>query len=88
MAGTDTAETNGNCSLLFNQYNDNMMHLEQITEGIPTDCIQLPIPCTKSSDCICSGCCSQLEDGLNVCQSNCMAHHDFRANTKQTNQGL
>lgn len=88
MAGTDTAETIVNCSLLFNQDSDNMMHLEQIAEGSPEDCIQLPIPCTKSSDCICSGCCSQLEDGLTVCQPNCTAHHNFGATTKQTNGEL
>jgi len=88
VAGPDTTETTGNCSLLFNQYNDYMMHLAQIAEGNPEHCIQPPIPCTKNSDCKCSGCCSQLVDGLTVCQMSCWAHHDFRATTKQISSGL
>jgi len=41
MAGHDTAETIVNCSLLFNQDSDNIMHLEQIADGSPIDAIEL-----------------------------------------------
>jgi len=35
-------------------------------------CTQLPIRCTRNSDCTCSGCCAQLgEGGPTVCQPNC-----------------
>jgi len=88
MAGPDSTVMTGDCSLLFNQENDYMMHLVQIAEGNPEHCIQPPVPCTKDSDCICSKCCSPLKDGLTVCQPSCQAHHDFRVTIKQSSSGL
>jgi hypothetical protein len=35
-------------------------------------CTQLPVNCSKNSDCTCSGCCGQLgEGGPTVCQPTC-----------------